>query len=197
LLTSVLVAIYKTSNGVDAARANINLNCTATRAKLHQKSKRRKLGPMTKAQLLEAPRPYPGIKQAKIATARAHAVVISSAMVQISLIREGAPAETFAQTAKNIGLAQAELAKKLGLSPRTMASRRTRLTSEETEKTLRAQYLFEQAVAVFGSEEEARRWLTNPAYGLEDQRPIDLLDTEPGAMQVRDYLGAIECGNYW
>ena len=152
---------------------------------------------MTKAQLVEAPRPYPGIKQAKIATARAHAVVISSAMVQISLIREGAPAETFAQTAKNIGLAKAELAKKLGLSPRTMASRRTRLTSEETEKTLRAKYLFEQAVGVFGSEEEARRWLTNPAYGLEDQRPIDLLDTEPGAMQVRDYLGAIECGNYW
>src|ERR1700730_11107522 len=102
------------------------LNCTATRAKLHQKSKRRKLGPMTKAQLVEAPRPYPGIKQAKIATAKAHAVVTSSAMVQISLIREGAPAETFAQTAKNIGLAQAELAKKLGLSPRTMASRRSR-----------------------------------------------------------------------
>jgi Uncharacterized conserved protein len=110
---------------------------------------------MTKAQLVEAPRPYPGIKQAKIATARAHAGVTSPAMVQISLIREGAPAEIFAQTAKNIGLAQAELAKKLGLSPRTMASRRTRLTSEETEKTLRARYLFEQAVAVFGSEEEA------------------------------------------
>jgi putative toxin-antitoxin system antitoxin component (TIGR02293 family) len=152
---------------------------------------------MTKAQLVETPPPYPGIKQAKIATARAHAGGTSPTMVQISLIREGAPAETFAQTAKNIGLAQAELAKKLGLSPRTMASRRTKLTSEETEKTLRAQCLFEQAIAVFGSEEEARRWLTNPAYGLEDQRPIDLLDTEPGAMRVRDYLGAIECGNYW
>jgi len=48
---------------------------------------------MTEAQLVEAPRPYPGIKQAKIATASAHAVVTSSAMVQISLIREGAPAE--------------------------------------------------------------------------------------------------------
>ena len=151
---------------------------------------------MTKAQLVEAPRPYPGIKQAKTATAKAHAGVTSLAM-QIALIREGAPVETFAQAAKNIGLAQAELAKKLGLSQRTMASRRTRLTSEETEKTLRAQYLFEQAVAVFGSEEEARRWLTNPASGLEDQRPIDLLDTEPGAMRVRDYLGAIEYGNYW
>jgi putative toxin-antitoxin system antitoxin component (TIGR02293 family) len=165
--------------------------------KVASTSKHRKLGLMSKAQLVEAPRSYPGIKQAKIAIARAHAGVTSTTMVQISLIREGAPAETFAQTAKNIGLAQAELAKKLGLSPRTMASRRTRLTSEETEKILRAKYLFEQAVGVFGSEEEARRWLTNPAYGLEDQRPIDLLDTEPGAMRVRDYLGAIECGNYW
>jgi len=64
---------------------------------------RRHPRPMTKAQLVEAPRPYPGIKQAKIATASAHAVVTSLAMVQISLVREGAPAETFAQTAKNIG----------------------------------------------------------------------------------------------
>ena len=151
---------------------------------------------MTKAQLVKAPRPYPGIKQAKIATANAHAVATSSARSQISLIREGAPVETFAQTAKNVGLAQAEFAKKLGLSPRTLASRRTRLTPAETEKILRVKYLFEQAVGVFGSE-EARRWLTNPAYGLEDQRPIDLLDTEPGARQVRDYLGAIEYGNYW
>ncbi len=37
----------------------------------------------------------------------------------------------------------------------------------------------------------------SPAFGLEDQRPIDLLDTEPGGAQVRDYLGAIEYGNYW
>ena len=34
-------------------------------------------------------------------------------------------------------------------------------------------------------------------YGLEEQRPIDLMDTELGAGQVRDYLGAIEQGNYW
>jgi putative toxin-antitoxin system antitoxin component (TIGR02293 family) len=78
-----------------------------------------------------------------------------------------------------------------------MASRRTKLTPEETEKILRIKHLFEHATKVFGSEEEARHWLNNPAYGLEGQRPIDLLDTEPGAMQVRDYLGAIEYGNYW
>jgi uncharacterized protein YfaA (DUF2138 family) len=56
---------------------------------------------MTKAQLVDAPRPYSGIKQAKIATASAHAVAASSAMVQISLIPEGrASRKIFAQTAK-------------------------------------------------------------------------------------------------
>jgi putative toxin-antitoxin system antitoxin component (TIGR02293 family) len=57
--------------------------------------------------------------------------------------------------------------------------------------------IFEQAVKVFGSEEEARAWLVEPAYGLDGQRPIDLLTTESGAAIVRDYLGAIEYGNYW
>jgi len=37
----------------------------------------------------------------------------------------------------------------------------------------------------------------NPVHGLEGQRPIDLLDTELGGTQVREYLGAIEYGNYW
>ena len=59
---------------------------------------------MTEAQLVEAPRPYPGIKQAKIATASAQAVVTSSAMVQIPLIREGAPAaKPLPKLPKNIG----------------------------------------------------------------------------------------------
>jgi putative toxin-antitoxin system antitoxin component (TIGR02293 family) len=56
--------------------------------------------------------------------------------------------------------------------------------------------LIEQAIRVFGSEEEARLWLTEPACGLEERRPIDLLDSEPGSAQVREYLGAIEQGNY-
>ena len=103
--------------------------------------------------------------------------------------------------ARQIGLPQAELARKLGLSPRTMAARiaggRKKLNPDETEKVLRIRHVFEHAVRVFGSSKEAREWLLSPAVGLEGQRPIDLLDTEPGGAQVRDYLGAIEYGNYW
>jgi putative toxin-antitoxin system antitoxin component (TIGR02293 family) len=156
----------------------------------------------------EKPPPYPGIKQANIPGPKVvelKGMVVGKAMVtaaiQIQTIRKGMPSKTFSEVAKRVGLAQADLAKKLGLSPRTMASRLavrgTKLTAEESEKTLRIQQIFEQATRVFGTEDEAREWLTSPAHGLEGQRPIDLLDTEPGSFQVRDYLGAIEYGNYW
>jgi putative toxin-antitoxin system antitoxin component (TIGR02293 family) len=150
----------------------------------------------------ERPNPYPGIREAKISLPkRAKADHGVSIVAQISTIRRGVLSKAFVQTAKRIGLPQAELARKLGLSPRTiaarLAARRSRLNAEESEKIIRIQQIFEQAVRVFGSQEEAREWLRSPAHGLEGQRPIDLLDTEPGSAQVRDYLGAIEYGNYW
>ena len=74
---------------------------------------------------------------------------------------------------------------------------RLRTGTGVAEKVLRIRNVFEHALRVFGSVKEAREWLLSPAYGLEGQRPIDLLDTEPGGAQVRDYLGAIEYGNYW
>src|SRR5437879_4665135 len=134
---------------------------------------------MTVAEIAK-PAPYPGIKPAKLAASRPdNATRADSVAAKISTIRKGVPSKTFAETAKRIGLAQAELAKKLGLSPRTMASRLAsrgaKLTPEESEKTLRILQIFEQAVRVFGSEDEAREWLMSPAYGLEEQRPIDLL----------------------
>jgi len=150
---------------------------------------------------IETPRPYPGIKQARLpATVKAEGDAGKPA-ADIASIRKGIPPKDFVLMARQIGLSQAELARRLGLSPRTMAARiaggRKKLSPDETEKVLRIRHIFEHAVRVFGSVKEARDWLMSPASGLEGQRPIDLLDTEPGGAQVRDYLGAIEYGNYW
>lgn len=150
---------------------------------------------------IETPRPYPGIRPAKIPAAAKPESRAAKPSTDIASIRKGIPPKDFVLLARHIGLSQAELARKLGLSPRTMAARivggQKKLTPEESEKVLRLRHAFEHAVRVFGSAKEAREWLMSPAFGLEDQRPIDLLDTEPGGAQVRDYLGAIEYGNYW
>ena len=154
------------------------------------------------------PTPYPGIKKASIGSVAASnrgnkgkAVAGSSIQTQVAAIRRGVSSKVFVDTAKRLGLAQDELAKKLGLKPRTIASRvaseRTRLKPDETERVLRIRQIFDQASRVFGGPAAAREWLMKPAYGLEEQRPIDLMDTELGAGQVRDYLGAIEQDNYW
>jgi putative toxin-antitoxin system antitoxin component (TIGR02293 family) len=150
---------------------------------------------------IETPRPYPGIRPAKIPAAAKPESWAAKPSTDIASIRKGIPPKDFVLLARHIGLSQAELARKLGLSPRTMAARiaggQKKLTPEESEKVLRLRRAFEHAVRVFGSAKESREWLMSPAFGLEDQRPIDLLDTEPGGAQVRDYLGAIEYGNYW
>ena len=64
-----------------------------------------------------------------------------------------------------------------------IAGAKKKLNPEESEKVLRIQHIFEQAIRVFGSLKEAREWLVSPAIGLEGQRPIDLLDTEPAVLK--------------
>jgi putative toxin-antitoxin system antitoxin component (TIGR02293 family) len=148
---------------------------------------------------VEKPTRYPGIRQAKIVVRSAGTGKYFRVLVEE--IRKGVPSKTFVETAKRMGLGQEELARKLGLKPRTiasrLASREKKLNPNESERVLRIKQIFDQAVQVFGSEEQAREWVMNTAYGLEGQRPIDLMDTEPGSSQVREYLGAIEQGNYW
>jgi putative toxin-antitoxin system antitoxin component (TIGR02293 family) len=53
-----------------------------------------------------------------------------------------------------------------------------------------------RATAVFGSQQEAERWLEQPAIGLDQRRPIDLLATQAGAKIVEDFLTRVEFGVY-
>jgi putative toxin-antitoxin system antitoxin component (TIGR02293 family) len=48
------------------------------------------------------------------------------------------------------------------------------------------------ATRVFGSREQAERWLLEPAMGLDWCRPIDLLESADGAVRVERFLGQIE-----
>jgi putative toxin-antitoxin system antitoxin component (TIGR02293 family) len=48
----------------------------------------------------------------------------------------------------------------------------------------------------YGSREEAEQWLDRPQTGLDQRRPIDLLQTPAGADLVRDLLTRLEHGVY-
>ena len=53
-----------------------------------------------------------------------------------------------------------------------------------------------KATRVFGSQDEAERWLKRPAIGLDQKRPVDLLTTPAGVKLVEDHLERLEYDVY-
>ena len=90
------------------------------------------------------------------------------------------------------------LAGQLGLARATLHRRKTtgRLTTGESDKVVRFARLLGQAVHLFGSVEDARRWLKSPQRGLGGAVPLDYAQTEAGAREVENLLGRIDYGVY-
>ena len=83
----------------------------------------------------------------------------------------------------------------LDISPRTLVRRREdgTVTKAELDRVATLHLVMRDAVELFeGDREKARRWLKRPARALEQQCPIDLLDTEAGIRMVRDLIGQLE-----
>jgi putative toxin-antitoxin system antitoxin component (TIGR02293 family) len=98
------------------------------------------------------------------------------------------------------GLEESDVARVLGISTRTL-----RRQSETPDKQMPADlasraWLFAETLAkatdIFGGKEEAERWMSKPATGLDGQRPIELLQTFQGAELVNDFLTRLEYGVY-
>jgi putative toxin-antitoxin system antitoxin component (TIGR02293 family) len=71
-----------------------------------------------------------------------------------------------------------------------------RLGAAESDRVVRFARLMGKAAEVMESEENARRWLTSPQFGLGGAVPLDYAETEVGAREVEDLLGRIEYGVY-
>ena len=67
-----------------------------------------------------------------------------------------------------------------GISERTLQrgdAAGKRLDGNASDRTLRPASVAERAIDVPGSQEAAERWLSAPAMGLDQRRPIDLLQS--------------------
>ena len=126
--------------------------------------------------------------------------VTSKSEVHSAIVR-GIPFGSLMYLAKNVTwLEEVDFVKVLGISARTL-----RRQSETLEKSMPADlasktWLFAETLAratdIFGGKEEAERWMSKPAMGLDGQRPIDMLQTVQGAELVNDFLGRLEYGVY-
>jgi putative toxin-antitoxin system antitoxin component (TIGR02293 family) len=87
----------------------------------------------------------------------------------------------------------------IGVSERTLqrgkdASRL--LDSNASDRLLRLAGITEHAIDVLGSQQEAERWLLRPALGLDQRRPIDLLQSSEGTELVKALLTRMDYGVY-
>jgi putative toxin-antitoxin system antitoxin component (TIGR02293 family) len=92
------------------------------------------------------------------------------------------------------------LEKAIGITPRTFQRKKIApkkmLSREQSGRTLKFAEVLAKATEVFGSQQKAEEWLDSPAMGLNDQRPIELLETPAGTELVEDFLTRLEYDVY-
>ncbi|WP_240512264.1 antitoxin Xre/MbcA/ParS toxin-binding domain-containing protein [Pseudoruegeria sp. SK021] len=93
------------------------------------------------------------------------------------------------------------LNKAIGISIRTLQRRKSdtpdkALSIEQSSRAWRFAEIIAKATDVMGSQKAAEAWALEPAIGLDNRRPIDLLASSAGAEAVEDYLTRLEYGVY-
>ena len=88
----------------------------------------------------------------------------------------------------------------IGFAPRSWqrhkGDTKGHLNTERSSRAWKFAEILAKATKVFGSQEEAERWLEQPATGLDRQRPVDLLKTQTGTELVEEFLERLEYGVY-
>lgn len=87
----------------------------------------------------------------------------------------------------------------IGMSVRTyhrLKSTRRLLSQEQSSRVWKLAEILAKATTVFGSQQKAEQWLGQPAKGLNDRRPVELLATQTGAELVEQFLERLDHGVY-
>ena len=113
----------------------------------------------------------------------------------IGAVREGLSVDLVDEVLSEGRLTAAEL-DRLALPRKTLAHRRMlgRLTAEQSDRLTRILRVVETAEQTFGDPAKAHTWLRRPTAALDDEAPLELLDTDIGAREVETLLTRIAHG---
>jgi putative toxin-antitoxin system antitoxin component (TIGR02293 family) len=116
----------------------------------------------------------------------------------IEIVNRGLPVGELEYLRSRLDVSIDRLTQNIGLSRATFHRRKAvgRLTAGESDKVVRFAQLLGLANKVLENEDDARRWLTSPQYGLGGAVPLNYARTEVGAREVEDLLNRIEYGVY-
>ena len=117
----------------------------------------------------------------------------------VAEVRAGFPASTVTMLAEGLSMQRVQVAERLSIPSRTLSRRlaqKSRLTQEESDRTLRMAGVVALAREILGADDKASRWMVAPNRALGGDRPFDRLDTEPGVRSVEEVLQRIAYGMY-
>ncbi|HZD50548.1 MAG TPA: antitoxin Xre/MbcA/ParS toxin-binding domain-containing protein, partial [Silvibacterium sp.] len=117
----------------------------------------------------------------------------------VNLTREGLPADILLALAAELSMDRKAVAKAVGITERTLSRRlstRSRLSSVESDRTVRLARILALADETMGDMSKASRWLQTPNRVLQGHTPFELLDTDAGVQSVETVLGRIAYGVY-
>ncbi|HEX2942192.1 MAG TPA: antitoxin Xre/MbcA/ParS toxin-binding domain-containing protein [Rhodopila sp.] len=128
-------------------------------------------------------------------SASAHTGFAEAPVAWLPRVREGLPLSVVDQALADGRLSAAEL-DRLALPRKTLAHRRTlgSLTPEQSDRLSRLLRVIEEAETTFGDRAKAHAWLRRPTTLLDNEAPLDRLDTDIGTRQVEAILGRIAHG---
>lgn len=113
----------------------------------------------------------------------------------IDAIRGGYPANLLADAAAYLEVPIEHIRCLLRLPETTAhAGRGVNMDAAASERIWRLAHVIGMAREVFEDDDAAKSWLRSANRAFGDAAPMDYLDTEPGAMAVRQVLNAIATG---
>lgn len=124
---------------------------------------------------------------------------IASSSDLMRAIRDGLPAESVPVLAGGLAVDRKAVARIVGIPERTLTRRlssHARLTSDESDRTVRVARILALASDVLGDKARASQWLQTPNRALQNVAPFELLDNDTGVQTVETILGRISYGVY-
>ena len=116
---------------------------------------------------------------------------------KIELIRGGVSARVVDDMVDYFHVSKGEIFKVLR-TPESTAHKLIKdgrpLDAGASERVVRVADITRMAEETFGGRTAATQWLTTPNFALDTATPLSMLDTEPGAGEVRRILSAIDYG---
>jgi putative toxin-antitoxin system antitoxin component (TIGR02293 family) len=115
----------------------------------------------------------------------------------VQAIRDGYPAVMLKAASNFFGVTDARI-QNIARVPASTASRleknAARIDAAATERVYRMGTVTRMAIEVFEDQAAAIDWMRQPNRAFDGTAPLDLMDTEPGAVAVRQVLNAIATG---